>query len=159
MEQFKAALGARLTKYISSPQITATLTEDRTRPVSIIGAVNTPGVQNLSGPKRLIELLNNKSATVRGGRGGGSRLGAEFSTRDIASFWLLHSVNSAIPPLQHLYLAKRGHPEELFVEMGELGPTPTPEQLADLNARFRTVSLPGDEGMPWRQMRQDPGVR
>jgi type VI secretion system protein ImpJ len=70
--------------------------------------------------KRLIELLNEKSATVSSGRRGGSKAGAEFSTREIASFWLLHAVNSAIPPLQHLLTAKRGHPEELFVEMSRL---------------------------------------
>lgn len=77
-------------------------------------------VRLLSMMKRLIELLNEKSATVSSGRRSGSRMGAEFSTREIASFWLLHSVNSAIPPLQHLLVAKRGHPEELFVEMSRL---------------------------------------
>ena len=35
--------------------------------------------------------------------------------------------------------------------MGQLGPTPTPEQLADLNARHQTVGLPGEDGVPWRQ--------
>lgn len=58
VQQFKAALADRLTKYISDPQITATLTEDRSRPVSVIGAVYTPGVQNLSGPKRLIDVIS-----------------------------------------------------------------------------------------------------
>lgn len=70
--------------------------------------------------KRLIELLNEKSATVSSGRRTGVKTAAEFSTREIASFWLLHSVNSAIPPLEHLLVAKRGHPEELFVEMSRL---------------------------------------
>lgn len=58
VEQFKAALGSRLTKYISEPKITATLTEDRSRPVSVVGAVNTPGIHNLSGPKRLIDVIS-----------------------------------------------------------------------------------------------------
>ena len=43
------------------------------------------------------------------------------TTRDIANFWLLHAVNSALPPLRHLLTAKRGHPEELFVELSRLG--------------------------------------
>lgn len=42
--------------------------------------------------------------------------------------------------------------EELFVEMGRLGPDATAEQLSELNDRFHTVSLPGDEGSPWRSM-------
>ena len=58
VEQFKAALASRLTKYISAPQITAALTEDRSRPVSVVGAVNTPGIQNLAGPKRLIDVIS-----------------------------------------------------------------------------------------------------
>lgn len=70
--------------------------------------------------KRLIGLLNEKSATVSSGRRTGSKTGLDYSTREIASFWLLHSVNSAIPPLEHLLAAKRGHPEELFVEMSRL---------------------------------------
>ena len=45
----------------------------------------------------------------------------EFSTRDVANFWLLHTVNSALAPLRHFYLTKRGHPEELYTEMARLG--------------------------------------
>ncbi len=70
--------------------------------------------------QRIIEILNEKSDTIgRRGAAGASGM-TEFSTREIANFWLLHSVNSAIPPLQHLLIAKRGHPEELFVEMSRL---------------------------------------
>ena len=52
--------------------------------------------------------------------GAAAKVGAEFSTREIANFWLLHAVNSALAPLRHLLVAKRGHPEELFVEMSRL---------------------------------------
>jgi type VI secretion system protein ImpJ len=67
--------------------------------------------------QRLIDILGEKSATIS--RGGGSL--AEFSSREIANFWLLHAVNSALAPLRHLLIAKRGHPEELFLEMSRLG--------------------------------------
>ena len=70
--------------------------------------------------QRLIEILDEKSATISRERRSGSAAGAEFSTREIANFWLLHAVNSALPPLRHLLMAKRGHPEELFVEMSRL---------------------------------------
>ena len=39
----------------------------------------------------------------------------------MANFWLLHTVNSALAPLRHFYLTKRGHPEELYTEMARLG--------------------------------------
>ena len=69
---------------------------------------------------RLIDILEEKSS--RFARGGSEKKSwAEFSTREIANFWLLHTVNSALAPLRHLYLTKRGHPEELFVEMLRLG--------------------------------------
>jgi type VI secretion system protein ImpJ len=85
-----------------------------------------PPVLQLSGSprlmllaQRLIEILDEKSATI--GRGAGSSSGhAEFSTREIANFWLLHAVNSAAAPLRHLLVAKRGHPEELFLELSRL---------------------------------------
>jgi type VI secretion system protein ImpJ len=67
--------------------------------------------------QRLIDILSEKSSTIS--RGAGS-LG-EFSTREIANFWLLHCVNSALAPLRHLLISKRGHPEELFMELSRLG--------------------------------------
>ncbi len=70
--------------------------------------------------QRLIEILDEKSATIGLGARNTSGGRAEFSTRQIASFWLLHAVNSALTPLRHQLIAKRGHPEELFVEMSRL---------------------------------------
>lgn len=68
--------------------------------------------------QRLIEILDEKSVSIgRRGTSGGS---TEFSTREIANFWLLHAVNCAVTPLRHLLVAKRGHPEELFLELSRL---------------------------------------
>jgi polysaccharide export outer membrane protein len=58
VEQLKASLAAKLAKYISAPHISINLTDDQSRPVSIIGAVNSPGVHQLQGPKRLIEVIS-----------------------------------------------------------------------------------------------------
>jgi type VI secretion system protein ImpJ len=68
--------------------------------------------------RRLIEILDEKSATLspHGARGAG-----EYSSREIANFWLLHAVNSSLAPLRHLWIAKRGHPEELYLELARLG--------------------------------------
>ena len=56
--QLKAELQSKLSKYIDSPQISINLSEGLSRPVSVIGEVNTPGVQQLQGPKRLIEVIS-----------------------------------------------------------------------------------------------------
>ena len=68
--------------------------------------------------QRLLEILDEKSVAISRSA---SSSRAEFSTREIANFWLLHAVNSAIAPLRHLLVAKRGHPEELFLELSRLG--------------------------------------
>ncbi|HUO31217.1 MAG TPA: type VI secretion system baseplate subunit TssK [Bryobacteraceae bacterium] len=65
---------------------------------------------------RLVEILEEKSDSIRGGP---SSQG-EFSPRDIANFWLQHAVNSALAPLRHLWISKRSHPEELYVELARL---------------------------------------
>jgi len=70
--------------------------------------------------QRLIEILDEKSTTISRGARNTSGGPAEFSTRQIASFWLLHAVNSSLAPLRHLLIAKRGHPDELFCELSRL---------------------------------------
>jgi type VI secretion system protein ImpJ len=67
---------------------------------------------------RLIDILDDKSVSMS--RSSSKSL-HEFSTREIANFWFLHTVNSSIAPLRHLFLTKRGHPEELYLEMARLG--------------------------------------
>jgi type VI secretion system protein ImpJ len=67
--------------------------------------------------RRLVDILDDKSTTLAAGS---SRSLHEFSTREIANFWFLHTVNSAVVPLRHLYATKRGHPEELYTEMARL---------------------------------------
>jgi type VI secretion system protein ImpJ len=71
--------------------------------------------------RRLIEILEEKSASITGSRKAGDKSLAEFSTREIANFWLLHAVNSSLAPLRHLCFSKRAHPEELYVELARLG--------------------------------------
>ena len=58
LEQFKAEVSSRLTKYITSPDISVSLTDDQSRVVSVIGSVTSPGVHQLPGPERLIEVIS-----------------------------------------------------------------------------------------------------
>jgi type VI secretion system protein ImpJ len=81
-------------------------------PVLVVSA----SARLLSMTQRLIDILDEKSVNIS--RGAGKR--GEFSTREIANFWLLHAINSALAPLRHLLIAKRGHPEELFTELSRL---------------------------------------
>ena len=67
--------------------------------------------------KQLIEILEEKSAALAGT---GSGKVNEYSPREIASFWLLHAVNTGAAALQHLWQSKRGHPEEVFLELSRL---------------------------------------
>jgi type VI secretion system protein ImpJ len=67
--------------------------------------------------RRLVEILEEKSATLSRHSGAGSQA---FSQQELARFWFLHSVNSGLAPLRHFYLAKRGHPEELYLILARL---------------------------------------
>jgi type VI secretion system protein ImpJ len=70
--------------------------------------------------RRLLEILEAKSDTL--GRSASGKGGmAAISSRDTASFWLRHAVNSGLAGLRHLWMTKRGHPEEVFAEMSRLG--------------------------------------
>jgi type VI secretion system protein ImpJ len=70
--------------------------------------------------RNLLGVLEERSATLpRAGRSAG-KFAAGLSANEVAGFWFSHSINSAVAPLRHLYLSKRGHPEELFVELSRL---------------------------------------
>jgi polysaccharide export outer membrane protein len=58
VEQFKRELAAKLSKYISAPQISVNLTDSQSRSVSVIGEVNSPGVHQLPGPRTLIDVVS-----------------------------------------------------------------------------------------------------
>jgi type VI secretion system protein ImpJ len=69
--------------------------------------------------RRLLEILDEKSAYLSQGKGG-TQTPSGWSAQEVSNFWFLHCVNAGLAPLRHLYLAKRGHPEELFLELSRL---------------------------------------
>ena len=71
----------------------------------------------LSIARRLVELLSAKSSTLADRRRQKNQSLAEFGISDVANFWLLYSVNTAMPGLRHLFETRQGHPRELFVAM------------------------------------------
>ncbi|MEP7354102.1 MAG: type VI secretion system baseplate subunit TssK, partial [Acidobacteriota bacterium] len=75
--------------------------------------------------RRLLESLSTKSAMLGGIRRQKNQSLAEFTTADIANFWLLYTINQHFPQLRHLFATKHGHPEELFSVMLSLASTLT----------------------------------
>ena len=62
----------------------------------------------------LVEVLVARSAEIAGSRRQRNQSLAEFSASDVASFWLLYTVNTHLPVLHELLRASQIHPEVLF---------------------------------------------
>lgn len=58
VEQLEAELTSRFKEFIQDPQISVRVTEIRSQPVSVIGAVTKPGIVQLSGQQSLYEVLS-----------------------------------------------------------------------------------------------------
>jgi polysaccharide export outer membrane protein len=58
VDELRAAIEQRMKKFVNDPDVLITVTEYRSQPVSILGAVNTPGVHQLEGHKTLFEVLS-----------------------------------------------------------------------------------------------------
>ncbi len=58
VQRTEQELNKVLSTYIRHPQVIVTITELRSQPVSILGAVNTPGVHQVQGHKTLLEMLS-----------------------------------------------------------------------------------------------------
>lgn len=57
-EQLEAELTKRLKVYLEQPDVSVSVTEFHSQPVSVIGDVNSPGVHQIEGRKSLIEILS-----------------------------------------------------------------------------------------------------
>jgi type VI secretion system protein ImpJ len=70
--------------------------------------------------RRLVEILSAKSSLLAGKRRQRNQTLAEFGIADVASFWLLYTVNTYLPLVRHLFETRGGHPAELFAGVLEL---------------------------------------
>ena len=57
VEQLEARIAERLKEFLKAPDVSISVTEFRSQPVSVIGSVRNPGVQQLQGRKTLLEVL------------------------------------------------------------------------------------------------------
>jgi type VI secretion system protein ImpJ len=67
--------------------------------------------------RRLVERLAAKSDSLAGSRRQRNQGLADFGVSDVANFWLLHTVNTHLPVLRHLFETRRGHPAHLYEAM------------------------------------------
>jgi type VI secretion system protein ImpJ len=70
--------------------------------------------------RRMIEILATKSESLNANRRQRGQDLADFGVSETAHFWLLHTVNSCLPELKHIWTVRRGHPEILYVAMLKL---------------------------------------
>jgi len=86
--------------------------------------------------RRQVEVLSAKSTALSIPRRQRGRDVADFTTTEVASFWLLHTVNSYLPELKHIWKVRRGHPDVLYRAMlrlaGALSTFAITENVRDL---------------------------
>jgi type VI secretion system protein ImpJ len=85
--------------------------------------------------RRQVEILLTKSSTLSGPRRERGKAAAGFSASETDKFWLLHTVNSYLPELKHIFKTRHGHPEVAFVAM---------LRLAGALSTFSLEGSPGD---------------
>jgi type VI secretion system protein ImpJ len=70
---------------------------------------------------RLVDLLTVKADSLAADRSSDRSSLAEYSAKEVSSYWLNHAIQSSLPPLQHHLQTKRSHPEDLYRELVRLG--------------------------------------
>ena len=58
VSQLRAQLVEKFKKYVRDPVVTVTVVEFHSQPVTVAGSVNSPGVHQIEGPKRLLEVIS-----------------------------------------------------------------------------------------------------
>ncbi len=101
--------------------------------------------------RRLVELLTARSSSLSGARRQRNKGLAEFGVSDVASFWLLYTVNTHLPVIRHLHETRKGHPAELFEAMLALAGALTTFS-ATLHPRDLPVYEHGDPGRSFQEL-------
>ncbi|HEX6534376.1 MAG TPA: type VI secretion system baseplate subunit TssK [Gemmatimonadaceae bacterium] len=70
---------------------------------------------------RLVEILEAKSDALGAGAGRARQSLGEWASHEVATFWLLHAMHSALAPLRHHLQVKRTRPEQVYTELARLG--------------------------------------
>jgi type VI secretion system protein ImpJ len=70
--------------------------------------------------RQIVEILITKSGSLGEQRRQSRASLADFTTSEVAVFWLLHTVNSSVPIMAHFFRSPLIHPERLYLEMASL---------------------------------------
>ena len=70
--------------------------------------------------RQIVEILITKSGSLGEQRRQSRASLADFTTSEVAVFWLLHTVNSSVPVMAHFFRSPLIHPERLYLEMASL---------------------------------------
>jgi type VI secretion system protein ImpJ len=70
--------------------------------------------------RQVVEILVTKSGSLSEQRRSSNASLADFTTSEVAVFWLLNTINASIPTMAHYFRSSLLHPEKLYLEMGEL---------------------------------------
>lgn len=87
--------------------------------------------------RRLLDILLAKATALSDHHREASRTIVEFRSGDVASFWLLQTVNLGFSDLKHLYHHPQAHPERLFVALSHLAGS-----LMTFAKNYRVSDLP-----------------
>jgi len=64
--------------------------------------------------RRVVERVGAKASSLAGARRQRNQGLADFSVSDVASFWLLYTLNTHLPQIRHLHEVRGGHPADLW---------------------------------------------
>jgi polysaccharide biosynthesis/export protein len=112
VQQTEQKLNEALSKYIRHPQVVVNVVEVRSQPVSVLGAVNSPGVHQVQGHKTVLEMLASA---------GGIRQDAGYSIR------ITRELEWGCIPLQGSHLDASGKYSVAEVNLRKIMDAKTPE--------------------------------
>jgi polysaccharide biosynthesis/export protein len=113
VQQTEQKLDEVLSKYIKQPQVAVNVAEVRSQPVSVLGAVNSPGVHQVQGHKTVLEMLASA---------GGIRQDAGYSIR------ITRQVEWGCIPLPGAQLDASGKYSVAEVNLRKIMDAKTPEE-------------------------------
>ncbi len=70
--------------------------------------------------RQIVEILITKSGSLGEQRRQRNASLADFTTSEVAVFWLLHTINSSIPGMSHYFRSPVVHPEKIYLALAEL---------------------------------------
>jgi type VI secretion system protein ImpJ len=68
---------------------------------------------------RMVQLLEERAGAIVAERNAAAGH-AEYAPREVAGFWFLHALNSAVPALRHWQHTGAAHPEQLYLLLAQL---------------------------------------